>query len=102
MRHPRIWRARARQAACETPMAGLIARILALPEGANRDQLIGVDAGAKLKRMPSAIYWGGNCAWGITAGRTEPAYGTFWSGWLRVRDAGLKCPSIPKEWTREA
>lgn len=92
-------RARDRQAALRDAEVGLIARILALPEGADRDQLIGVDAGAKLKRMPSAIYWGGIGAWGI---RLDDR--------ARIRDVlermaeGERCwvemPSIPKDDTR--
>ena len=67
---PRIFlnldlRVRDPQAALRQAEATLIERIRALPEKADRAQLIGVDAGASLKRMPSAIYWGGLGAWGV-------------------------------------
>lgn len=58
-------RSRDHQAALRAAEAGLIARLLALPDGTDRDQLIGIDAGAKLKRMPSAVYWSGLGIWGI-------------------------------------
>ncbi|MTH59994.1 DUF6361 family protein [Paracoccus litorisediminis] len=44
--------------------AALIARLQALPEADTR-LLIGSEAGEKLKRMPSAVYWGGLGLWGI-------------------------------------
>lgn len=58
-----------RRSLLRTAEAGLIARIQSLPDESDTELLIGSEAGARLKRMPSAVYWGGLGSWGI---RSDP------------------------------
>ncbi|MGO7358876.1 DUF6361 family protein [Rhizobium ruizarguesonis] len=53
-----------RRAALRAGEAALIERLKALPD-ADTTNLIGAEVGAKLKRMPSEVYWGGLGAWGL-------------------------------------
>lgn len=58
-------RSRDRAAVLRAAEAQLIARIQSLPDDADKELLIGSEAGEKLKRMPSAAYWGGLGLWDI-------------------------------------
>ena len=51
----------------------LMERLKSLPKTADTTNLIGAEAGAKLKRMPSSVYWSGLGAWGIRTAGLERA-----------------------------
>ncbi|ANT61823.1 hypothetical protein AYJ57_15255 [Salipiger sp. CCB-MM3] len=74
--------------------AALITRLQSLPE-ADTWLLIGSEAGEKLKRMPSAVYWGGLGLWGVRS----PAFARAGIGEVLDRMAEgeacwEECPSI--------